>query len=146
MSAEFADERLDKMAMLAGDLIDYNAELESRIADLQGQLAQTKTASVVRPGSIVSEQCADATCRALAAAGLISDEQQAQVKQAFLNDPEAAHRTIHGLLEAERQTKTAAAAERELSGGRLVSGGSAVRSDVFEDSLNKIQSILGISL
>ena len=133
-----AEDGLQKMAAICNELIEYAKKLEVENAKLQ---EQCKTASAQVPA--VPDECAAQTCAALLDAGLITADQVEQTKQAFLEDPTAAHRTIVGILDAQAQTKEAAAEPVNLDGGTVVKGQSQ-QGDVYEESMKRIQAILGI--
>ena len=135
----------DALVKLASELTDRVDELEKENAALRQQAAQVKQAAAPVTTPVVSEETAAATCDALCKAGALKEEQLKQAKEAYMKDPEAAHRTIQGLLDAMANKKTAAETKDvDLSGGNLVSGKVASRS--HEDScLDRMQAILGMN-
>ena len=137
-------------------LIKLATELTDRVDALERENAalkvQVKQASNVAPAvtakfsPVVSAEIADATCAALKKAGALSDDQVTQVKYAFMRDPEAAHRTIQGLIDAMANTKTASETKSiDLNGGSLVAG--QMRTNTAgEACLDKMERILGMKL
>ena len=132
-----ADEGLVKMGSMIEELINYASDLEKENAKLQ---EQCKTASAA---PVVSAECVADTCKALKDAGMISEDQVEQSKQAFLSDPEAIHRVAQKIVNASAQEKTASA-EADLNGGTLVTGAAAPVKDRYAESMDRIQAILGI--
>ena len=113
------DEALEKMTKLANELCD---KLEA--AEAENKLAQQKTASETPAAApCASANVVQATCDALVKAGRLEADQVELCKEAFLKDPDAAHRTIVQLLNAPAQEKTAHV--EDVSGGKLVNGSSA---------------------
>lgn len=121
------DEALDKMTKLANELCDKLEAAEAENKSLKEQLAQTKTASAA-PAPCASAEVVQATCDALVKAGRLEADQVELCKEAFLKDPDAAHRTIVQLLNAPAQEKTAHVDE-DVSGGKLVSAAPAADVD-----------------
>ena len=137
------DEALDKMTKLANELCDQLEKAEAENKSLKEQLAQSKTASVVPAAPVVAADVVEATCDALVKAGSITADQVAECKEAFTNDPSAAHRVLVQILNAPAQEKTASV-EADLSGGTLVGG---VTKEASEDT--KYQSMfetLGLNI
>jgi hypothetical protein len=133
------------LAKLASDLTDRVEALEKENAELRKEV-QAKTASqqVVQVAPVISDEVAQATCDALVKAGALNEDQVEQTKKAFIEDPEAAHRTICGILDAQAQSKRASEdSEADLSGGKLVTG-SMLSKSAEEDCLDRMQSILGM--
>ena len=72
-------------------------------------------------------------------------EQVELCKQAFKEDPDAAHRTIVQILNAPAQEKQASESEDvDLSGGTLV--GSAKKQDDSEDKYASVYKTLGLTV
>ena len=88
---------------------------------------------------VASDDVVQATCDALVKAGRLEQDQVATCKEAFLKDPDAAHRTIVQLLNAPAQEKTAHA-EEVVSGGKLVTSAPAAETD----KLAGVFQILGL--
>lgn len=133
------------LAKLASDLTDRVEFLEKENAELRKSV-QEKTASqqVLKVAPVVSDEVAQATCDALVKAGALNEDQVLETKQAFLDDPEAAHRTICGILDAQAQSKSASESDTmDLKGGTLVTG-SVLSKSAEEDCLDRMQSILGM--
>ena len=123
------DKALEQMTKLANELCDKLEAAETENQSLRAQLAQTKTASetpAVAP--CASAEVVQATCDALVKAGRLEADQVELCKEAFLKDPDAAHRTIVQLLNAPAQEKTAHV-EEDVSGGKLVNGVTAAPED-----------------
>jgi hypothetical protein len=134
------DPNVEALVELAQDLTDKVESLENQNAQLR---AQSKQASVVRQAPVVDEETASSTCGMLVNANLITPEQSAQTKQAFLTDPKAVHRALHALIDAQAQTKTASVESvTNVNGGVLVT--QAIATNVVEDHLENLQKILGI--
>ena len=135
------DDALEKMTKLANDLCDQLERVEAENKSLKEQLeAQTKTASAVPPETpVASAEAVQATCEALVKAGRLEADQIDLCKEAFMKDPDAAHRTIVQLLTAPAQEKTAAS-EEDVSGGTLVNGSASAES---EDKYAEMFRILG---
>ena len=124
------DEALEKMTKLANDLCDQLEKAEAENKSLKEQLdAQTKTASAA-PAEVLapSAEAVQATCDALVKAGRLEQDQVELCKEAFMKDPDAAHRTLVQILNAPAQEKTASV-EADLSGGTLVGGIAKEASD-----------------
>ena len=137
------DEALNKMTKLANELCDQLEKAEAENKSLKEQLAQSKTASVAPVAPVVDADVVEATCDALVKAGSITADQVAECKEAFTNDPSAAHRVLVQILNAPAQEKTASV-EADLSGGTLVGG---VTKEASEDT--KYQSMfetLGLNI
>lgn len=133
------------LAKLAEDLTNRVEFLEKENAELRKSV-QEKTASqqVIKVGPVVSDEVAQATCDALVKAGALTEDQVAETKRAFIEDAEAAHRTICGILDAQAQTKSASdTSDVNLNGGTLVAG-SVLSKTAEEDCLDRMQSILGM--
>ena len=124
------DEALEKMTKLANDLCDQLEKAEAENKSLKEQLAQSKTASEVPAAPVVSAEVVQETCDALVKAGRLDADQVELCKEAFMKDPDAAHRTIVQLLNAPAQEKTASS-EADLSGGTLVGTASNSESDPY---------------
>ena len=135
------DDALEKMTKLANDLCDQLERVEAENKSLKEQLeAQTKTASAAPAAApVASAEAVQATCEALVKAGRLEADQVDLCKEAFLKDPDAAHRTIVQLLTAPAQEK-AASVEEDVSGGTLVNGSAAAES---EDKYAAMFRILG---
>lgn len=137
------DEALDKMTKLANELCDQLEKAEAENKSLKEQLAQSKTASVAPTAPVVDADVVEATCDALVKAGSITADQVAECKEAFTNDPSAAHRVLVQILNAPAQEKTASV-EADLSGGTLVGG---IAKEASDDT--KYQSVfetLGLNI
>lgn len=133
------------LAKLASDLTDRVEFLEKENAALRKEV-QEKTASqqVIKVAPVVSDEVAQATCDALVKAGALNEDQVELTKKAFLEDAEAAHRTICGILDAHAQSKRASEDnDADLSGGKLVSG-TMLSKSAEEDCLDRMQNILGM--
>ena len=117
------DKALEQMTKLANELCDKLEAAEAENKSLKDQLAQqTKTASEAPAAApCASADVVQATCDALVKAGRLEADQVELCKEAFLKDPDAAHRTIVQLLNAPAQEKTAHV-EEDVSGGKLVNG------------------------
>lgn len=124
------DEALEKMTKLATELCDKLEAVEAENKSLKEQLSQTKTASEVPAAPVVSADVVQKTCDALVKAGRLDAEQVELCKEAFMKDPDAAHRTIVQLLNAPAQEKTAHV-EEDVSGGKLVTGSPATEVDKY---------------
>lgn len=137
------DEALEKMTKLANELCDQLEKAEADNRSLREKLAQMrKSASEVSaPAPAVSAEVAQSTCDALVKAGSISADQVEDCKKAFIEDPEAAHRTLVEILNAPAQEKTASV-EADLSGGILVSG----TTQDSQDKMASVYQILGLNL
>ena len=139
------DEALEKMTKLANGLCDQLEKVEAENELLKTRLAeQLKIASEAEPQQVVKTASADvvqATCDALVKAGSISADQVEDCKKAFIEDPEAAHRTLVEILNAPAQEKTASV-EADLSGGTLVSG----TTQDSQDKMASVYQILGLNL
>ena len=133
------DEALEKMTKLANELCDQLEKVEAENKSLKEQLSQVKTASEVPAAPVASDDVVQATCDALVKAGRLEQDQVATCKEAFLKDPDAAHRTIVQLLNAPAQEKTAHA-EEDVSGGKLVTSAPAAETD----KLAGVFQILGL--
>ena len=135
------DPNVEALVELAQDLTNKVESLEQQNAQLR---AYTKQASVVKQAApVVDDETADITCGKLVNAELITPDQAAQTKQAFLTDPKAVHRALHALLDAQAQSKTASVESvTNVNGGVLVT--QAVTTAVVEDHLENLQKILGI--
>lgn len=137
------DEALEQMTKLANELCDQLEKVEAENKSLKEQLAQTKTASEApKAAPVVSAEVAQSTCDALVKAGSISADQVEDCKKAFIEDPEAAHRTLVEILNAPAQEKTASV-EADLSGGTLVSG---TTKQASQDGLDSVLQILGLNI
>lgn len=136
------DPTQDALVKLATELTDRVAELEKENTQLKQQAAQVKEASAQIPAPQVTAELVDKTCDALLKAGALTEEQLEQTKQAYLTDPDAAHRTIQGLLDALTHTKTASeSSAANVTGGSLVSVKGATAA-YEEDCLDKMARIL----
>ena len=135
------DDALEKMTKLANDLCDQLERVEAENKSLKEQLeAQTKTASAAPAETpVASAEAVQATCEALVKAGRLEADQVDLCKEAFLKDPDAAHRTIVQLLTAPAQEK-AASVEEDVSGGTLVNGSATAAP---EDKYAEMFRILG---
>ena len=139
------DEALEKMTKLANELCDQLEKAEAENKSLKAQLSQAKTASAapVQQAPVASAEAVQATCDALVKAGRLEQDQVELCKEAFMKDPDAAHRTLVQILNAPAQEKTASV-EADLSGGTLVGG---IAKEASEDT--KYQSIfetLGLNI
>ncbi len=132
----------DALVKRATELTDRVAELEKENTQLKQQTAQVKEAAVPAPAPQVNAELVDKTCNALLKAGALTEEQLEQTKQAYLTDPDAAHRTIQGLLDALATKKTASEDKTaNVTGGSLVSG--KVSAPAYEDDcLESMRRIL----
>jgi len=135
------DDALEKMTKLANDLCDQLERVEAENKSLKEQLeAQVKTASAAPAETpVASAEAVQATCEALVKAGRLEADQIELCKEAFLKDPDAAHRTIVQLLTAPAQEKTATV-EEDVSGGTLINGSASTES---EDKYAAMFRILG---
>ena len=123
------DKALEQMTKLANELCDKLEAAEAENKSLKEQLEQqTKTASEIPSAPCASADVVQATCDALVKAGRLEADQVELCKEAFLKDPDAAHRTIVQLLNAPAQEKTAHVDE-DVSGGKLVSAAPAADVD-----------------
>ena len=123
------DKALEQMTKLANELCDKLEAAEAENKSLKEQLTQIKTASVAPAvAPCASAEVVQATCDALVKAGRLEADQVELCKEAFLKDPDAAHRTIVQLLNAPAQEKTAHV-EEDVSGGKLVNGVTAANED-----------------
>ena len=138
------DEALEKMTKLANELCDKLEAAEAENKSLKEQLQQVKTASAEPKTLAASAEAVQATCDALVKAGRLEQEQVELCKDAFMKDPDAAHRTIVQLLNAPAQEKKAAESEMDLSGGTLV--GTAKRQDDNDDKYASVYKILGLTV
>ena len=125
------DKALEQMTKLANELCDKLEAAEAENKSLKEQLEQqTKSASEVPAAPVASEEVVQKTCEALVKAGRLEADQVELCKEAFLKDPDAAHRTIVQLLNAPAQEKTAHV-EEDVSGGKLVTGAPATEVDKY---------------
>lgn len=139
------DEALEKMTKLANELCDKLEAAEAENKSLKEQLQQVKTAAAEPKTLTASAEAVQATCDALVKAGRIEQEQVELCKQAFKEDPDAAHRTIVQILNAPAQEKQASESEDvDLSGGTLV--GSAKKQDDSEDKYASVYKTLGLTV
>ena len=137
------DAALEQMTKLANDLCDQLEKAEAENKSLKEQLAQVKTASAAPAETLaVPADVVDATCEALVKAGSITADQVAECKEAFTNDPSAAHRVLVQILNAPAQEKTASA-EEDLSGGTLVGG---IDKDASEEKYASMFETLGLNI
>ena len=138
------DEALEKMTKLANELCDQLEKAEAENKSLKDQLAQVKTASAAPTAPVASAEAVQATCDALVKAGRLEQSQVEACKNAFMKDPDAAHRAIVQLLNAPAQEKKAAEAEDlDVSGGTLVGSARKVEDD-SADKYASVYSILGL--
>lgn len=135
------DSNINELVKLASELTAHVEALETENLQL---MQQQKNASAGVPASTVSEYTAANTCNKLVRAGLLSEDQTPHVKRAFLLDPEAAHRTISGILDAFASSKTASAVSPDFTGGRLVDD-AGLGKTASEDCIDRMQRILGMN-
>lgn len=124
-----ADSMNDNLVKLASDLTDRVEQLEAAnarliqanlglVAEATLKQGQSKTASQEKA---VSEETVDKTLDLMVKAGALDESQVAEGKQYFMTDPEAPHRILQRLLDAQIQTKTASAQEEVPPCGEIAS-------------------------
>lgn len=137
----------EALSKLASDLTDRVAFLEQENAQLRDRVTAGETAHkpvqtpVVKTASLEE---IDKACQALVRVGALAPDQIELSKKAFQDDPDAAFRTICGILDAQAQTKSASdASHLDLRGGELVTGAIRAQQSVQEDCIERMCSILG---
>lgn len=140
---------MDALTKLASELTDRVEELEKQNEQLCAENKTLKEAQVKQAAAaVVSEEVAAKTCELLVKAGSIQPDQVEATKQAFLHDPEAAHRTIEGFVDALAQAKTAAGSTEQevddVSGGRLATPLSGQNKTAEENCLDRMAQILNM--
>lgn len=119
------NETIENLTKLAQELTDRVDELSAENARLSTALKEkeqelTKKAAEQTPSPVVSEQIVDATLSALVKIGALNEDQREESKRVFMTDMEAPHRLLQRFIDAQSQTKAAAAQDTEnVSGGKL---------------------------
>lgn len=143
------DSNMDALTKLASELTDRVEALEKQNAQLCSENKALKESQMKQAAAtVVSEEIAAKTCELLVKAGSIQQDQVEATKQAFLHDPEAAHRTIEGFVDALTQEKTASSSEEQeaddVSGGRLAAPLSGQEKTAEENCLDRMTQILNM--
>lgn len=137
---------IESLTKLAEDLTARVDSLEKENQKLrslakEASAAKTETVEVPKAGESVIQN----TCDRLVEVGAITEAQVPQAKMAYMNDPEAAFRTIQAILDAQIQAKSASALEDvDLSGGRLIHGAQDTGNSAYADSMERMERILGL--
>ena len=136
----------ENMVKLAEELVDRLAVVEKENAALKEQCKLASAAAAPKPAPCVSDSVAQKSCDELVKAGAITQEQVAQTKQAFLTDPEAAHKALCGLLQQLPQIKSAAVEQsNRLYGGTLVNA-PASKADVWDELADRMARTLNMPI
>ena len=133
---------IGSLTKLAEDLTDRVDELEKENAGLRvlsrQALEQVKEASAAPAASSEAiEETLDALCKA----GALEESQRDDSRRILSEDPDAVHRILRRVLDAQGQAKEASAEEApDLSGGRLVSAPAKGK----EECMDRMMAILGM--
>lgn len=136
-----------KIASLMDELADDNDRLRAVNAALNARLEAASAQQARKEEEVqvktASASTVDVTCAKLIAGGLITPDQMCQTKQAFLEDPDAAHRVIQAILDQQEQFKSAALSD-SLRGGHVVDAraGKPGTDEDDERAYNRILSYL----
>ena len=134
---------VNALTKLAEELTARVDELEKENATLKATTADMRKQASAEKPPVVSAEVADSTLSLLVKTGALNEDQIGDSRKILMSDPEAAHRVLQRILDAQLQTKTASEDQSELYGGRLA-GGSGIQSP--EDAcLDRMMRILGMN-
>lgn len=137
------DQELYAITKLANELTDRVEQLENENAMLRTHIVQVKQASLATPRP--DEKVVDNTINLMLKSGALNQNQCAEGKKTFMENPTAAHYIIQRLIiDAQAQAKTAAEDNYgNISGGSLVNSRRINTSDDNSD-FERLQRILGL--
>lgn len=139
------DTRLEGLSKLASELIARVDSLEaerdglmSRVIAMEAERSELDKRASEAPRPVVGEAAVDTAVACLVKAGALEPGQASQARATMLADPEALYRVLPGIVDAQAQAKTAAAADAlSLRGGEVASGQAARAASPVDESLDR---------